>query len=234
MRLLIKKMVYAALVFGLVLCIAHYLSEDFHYHKNKWKIISFGAGVMLSYLILDLFPRLYLGVSFLNNFIFLLVLLGFALLHLIEKYIYQHTAKNKKLKELRLTHSAIFFVYYAIIGIILKNITDASLVDGFLLFLPLVFHTTLGAASLNEIHHTIIKNKLVRLLLSSSPLIGVLIASFFSISPIVNHLLIAFISGVLLFIVIREVIPKESQGDPLDFLLGMIVYSILIVITWIW
>ena len=226
-------MVYAALVFGLVLGIAHYLSDGFHYHKNKWKIISFGAGVMLSYLILDLFPRLYLGVSFLNNFIFLLVLLGFALLHLVEKYIYQHASKNKKLKELRLMHSMIFFVYYAILGIILKNITDINLRDGFLLFLPLIFHTTLGAASLNEIHHTIIRNKLLRLLLSASPLIGVLVASFFSISQMVNHMLIAFISGILLFIVIREVIPKESQGDPLDFLLGMIVYSILIIITWL-
>ncbi|MFH1591862.1 MAG: hypothetical protein ABIB47_00640 [Candidatus Woesearchaeota archaeon] len=226
-------MVYIALLFGAILALTHYLSENFHYHKNKWRIISFGAGVMLAYLILDLFPRLYIGINFFNNFLFLFVLLGFALLHLIEKYIYQHASKEKKLRDLKETHSIVFFLYYVIIGILLKSIVDIGFWGGLLFFLPLVFHTTLGAASLKDIHHTIIKKKSLRLLLSASPVIGVLIASFFVVPVMVYYALLAFISGVFLFVVIREVIPKENKGDPMDFILGMSVYSLLIIFTWL-
>jgi len=221
------------IIFGIILSIAHYLSEGFHLHKHKYRVISFGAGIMLAYLILELLPRLYVSLTFLNNSLFLFVLIGFSSFHLLEKYIYQHASKNKRLKELKEAHSAMFFVYYFVIGIILLNITNKNLIEGTLFFVPLVFHTTLGALSINELHHTIKKNTPLKIFLSSSPLLGVLLATYIKIPVPVNHALLGFISGALLFIITREVIPKESKGRPIDFLLGVTVYTIMIVSIWL-
>lgn len=222
-----------AILFALLLSIAHYLSEEFYIKKNKQKIISFGAGVLLAYVILDLFPRLYIKSGLLNNFLFLFVLLGFSLLHLTEKYIYQHSAKEKRLKELREAHSISFFIYYLIIGIILFNSVTNNIFQGLLLFIPLLFHTTFGAASFHQIHHSISEKKSAKIILSLSPLMGVLLASYVKFSPLINQALLSLISGVFLYIVTREVIPKENKGDPLDFILGMSVYTILIISTWL-
>lgn len=222
-----------ALVFAIILGIVHYHAESIHLHKNKEKLISFGAGVMLAYLILDLFPMLFQGVGLLNNALFLFILLGFSLLHIIEKYIYQHASKQKKLRELKEAHSITFFIYYFIIGIILLEITSQNYLQGFLLFIPLLFHTTIGSISIKEIHHSIKEKQLVRIFLSSSPLIGALLASYIFIPSFINFAMLGFISGVLLYIITREVIPKENKGDPVNFLLGISIYTTLIVITWI-
>ena len=204
------------------------MSEEFHLHKNKYRIMSFGAGVLLAYLILELLPQVFRGINILDNFPFIFILVGFSIFYLAEKYIYQHASKKRLLTELKEMHSVAFFIYYLIIGIIIFNITKKSILQGLLTTIPLIFHTTLGAASLNEIHPTIKENKLVKLILSFSPVAGFLLATFYPISETVNHYLLAFISGAFLYVITSEVIPKENKGDPVDFLLGLIIYTALI------
>ncbi len=222
-----------ALIFTIILSMAHFYGESIHLHKKSYRIISFGAGVMLSYLILVLFPKLFQGIGLLNNTLFLFILMGFSLLHLVEKYIYQHASKNKKLRELKEVHTISFFIYHFIVGIIVLEVTSKSSLDGFILFIPLLFHTTIGTISLKEIKHSSIEKGFLRVILSSSPVLGLLIASFFYIPQLINYSFLALVSGILLYIITREVIPKENKGDPIDFLLGISMYTILIVITWI-
>ena len=155
------------------------------------------------------------------------------MLHLAEKYIYQHTKKEIRLKELKEVHSITFFIYYLLIGIILFNAFANDYIQGLLIFIPLLFHTTLGAVSLRQIHHSLSEKKSVKIILSLSPLIGVLIASYLEFSFLINQALLSFISGIFLYIVTRELIPKENKGDPFDFILGVSVYTILIVTTWL-
>ncbi len=221
------------LTFAIILSIAHYRGNLIHLKKNKQKVISFGAGVLLAYLILELFPNTFKGISLLNNSIFLFILLGFILFYLTEKFISQQKSKSKKLKELKEIHSLTFLIYYLIIGIILFNITIANQIKGFLFFIPLLFHTTIGSISMNEMYSSIKVNKLLKLVLSSSPIIGVILASSIIITPYLNHILLAFISGAILCIITREVIPKESKVKPLNFLLGISTYTILIIFSWI-
>ncbi len=222
-----------ALVFTVVLSLAHYYGESIQLYKRKEKLISIGAGVLLAYTILDLFPRVFAGITILHNALFFFILLGFSLHHIIEKYIYQHAAKNKRLKELKEVHSIAFFLYYIIIGIMIKEVTSEQNLQGWLLFFPLLFHTTLGTFSLRDIHKSIKEKKYIVLLLSSSPVIGFLIASIWSISPGIEYSVLGFISGVFLYIITREVIPKENKGDPIDFFFGIALYTLIIVITWI-
>ena len=196
---------YIAVLFAALISLAHYYSESINLHKSKNKIISLGAGVMLAYLILEFFPRLFQSISVLNNTLFLFILIGFSLLHLVDKFIYQHASKKKKLSEIREAHSVAFFIYHFIIGVIILEVTNLSNLEGFLLFIPLLFHTAIGTISIKEIHNTIKTKSILKLVLAFSPVIGVLVASFYQIPIIMNHILLGLIGGVLLSIITREV-----------------------------
>ena len=115
----------------------------------------------------------------------------------------------------------------------MSEITYQSKLDGFLLFIPLLFHTTLSSVSINELHHTIKEKTTLTIFLSSSVIMGAILAFSITISETLNHIFLAFIGGALLFIITREVIPKENKGDPLNFILGLSVYSLLIISTWL-
>lgn len=221
------------ILYGIILTIAHYLGKEIHYHKYKWKIISFGAGVLLVYLILDLFPRLYIDVFFYNKLVFLAVLFGFVLFYLFEKHVYQHASKEKMLRQLKEIHTAGFFIYSFIIGIVLANVSEENLVAGALFAVPLVFRTLLGGISLQELHYTIKANVPLKVFLSLSTLFGVLLALYFEIPFVLQHILLAFVLGVLLFMVIREVLPKNRRVDTFSFITGVLFYAIVIISSWI-
>ena len=40
----------------------------------------------------------------------------------------------------------------------------------------------------------------------------------------------SFISGVILYVIVREVIPEKEKGDPIKFLIGLVIFAIIIVI----
>ena len=62
--------------------------------KNK-KLISFSAGVAVSYIILNLFPEISSYALAEGKTIFIYVLLGFISLNLVEQYVYRR-AETKK------------------------------------------------------------------------------------------------------------------------------------------
>jgi hypothetical protein len=217
------------LVYAFIIGIAHYLSDSFTNRKTYQKEIrSFAAGLSIAYLLLYLFPELYIGVVEFHRSLFLFVLLGSMVFHLIEKYIYQHERRNIRIFELRVMHAAAFFIYHIIIGIILVSINQINPISGILFFIPILFYTLVSQVSLSNLHANVTEKLSLKLLLSSSTLIGVLIASFFTISTKLHFSLLAFIAGALLYNVMVEVVPKETDGNILFFMLGTLAYITLI------
>ena len=154
--------------------------------------------------------------------------MGSIVFHIIEKYIYQHERRNIRIFELRVMHAAAFFIYHIIIGIILVSINQINPISGILFFIPILFYTLVSQVSLSNLHANVTEKLSLKLLLSSSTLIGVLIASFFTISTKLHFSLLAFIAGALLYNVMVEVVPKETDGNILFFMLGTLAYITLI------
>ena len=77
---------------GIILAVAHYFNEKIHLEdpQKKKRLVSFVAGVSITYIFLLLLPEIYKGINLLSEFLFLFILSGFALFHLIEKHVYQH------------------------------------------------------------------------------------------------------------------------------------------------
>lgn len=78
------------------------------------------------------------------------------------------------------------------------------------------------------------EEQLKRALIAMSPLIGVIITIVFEfISPLeleFVYLLFSFISGVILYTIVREVVPEKEKGNITHFLIGVIGFSLLVLI----
>lgn len=220
---------------GVMLFLSHYFNDKifFKWKKHSNKLASFVAGISVSYLFLYMFPELYEGVKFLNKSLFVYVLLGFILLHIVEKQIRQSKSIEKLRLKLKEEHSVVFFIYYFILGIILVELLNLSLLKGLLFFFIILFHSTVSAASLKQIHQKLIEKKVFKIVLSVSTLLGILFALFVKFPQSVYFILIGFVAGALLYIVIRDIIPKESDSKLIYFIFGALLYMVLIMFTWL-
>lgn len=217
-----------AVLFGMIMSIVHYFSEQIgiKFKKCSGELVSFSAGLSIAYIFLSLFPEFSYGVSQENRLLFVSILFGFAMLHLIEKYTYQHSPKAKILKKLALEDSAISFIYHFIIGMIIVSFFNKNFSDGLLFFVPVMFYTAVSTLPVD-----MTKSKIVKVILASSTTLGVLFSLFVygsSMHRLAYLLLLGFIIGALCFTVIRHSLPKGKKGKPLFFIIGVIIYSIII------
>lgn len=224
----------AALVLAGLLVLAHFFSGRIHITAvhHRMKMISFTAGVFITYLLLQIFPELYVN-QYLTRILFVFVLIGFTLFHVIEKYVYRHAKNSNEIRrELAEEHAMAFFGYHVLIGVVLVGLTRGSLIDGILFFVPVLSFTVVSSVSISAIRQDIVRQPLLRLLLSVPSLIGVGIGLLFPVPEVISNVVLGFVSGTLLYILIVDSIPREKKGEPLFFLLGVLLYSLLIGITW--
>ena len=229
------SIVILGLTLGVILSLVHYYSDKItlFFGSHKIKLVSFSAGVSIAYFFLMLMPEIYGGFAYINKLIFVFILIGFVLFHLTEKFIYQHEKKDQLMHDLKEAHSLVFFFYHFIVALVLIRILSNGFVEGLLFFIPILFHMTITNVSLHEIHRDLIESKFIRFLLCLSSLIGIVFALFANISNVLYYTLFSFIGGAILYIVVREEIPKDKNGYPSYFILGAFIYSLLIVLFWL-
>lgn len=194
--------------------------------------MSLAAGISLAYLLLFLLPELYQGVQTIQKLLFVFVLIGALSFHIIEKYIYQHTKKERIMEELSVFHSFSFFVYHFVIGVVLVNLLRTDLLVGSLFLVPIISYIAVGQVSLKEIHAKVVEKNAVKVLLSISTLIGIIEALYFPLPANVFYSMLGFIGGAMLYHVMRENIPTESEGNGFWFLVGALLYTLLIMFIW--
>ncbi|MDP3991284.1 MAG: hypothetical protein Q8P63_03260 [Candidatus Nealsonbacteria bacterium] len=224
-----------AILLSLFLGAVHFWNEKifFKQEATKAKTMSFVAGASVAYVFLYLLPDLYKGVAHINQWIFIFILLGFSLVHILEKYLYQHAGGEERSLRLKEAHFLIFFLYYFIIGIIMVDFLKINLWTGLLFFLPIVFYAAVSRVSLEKVHIRIREQRFFRILLASAVLLGALSSSAVLEQIFLYHILLAFVIGAFFYIVIMDFIPREAKGRPSYFILGAGLYTILIALTWI-
>ncbi len=224
-----------AILFSLFLGVIHFWNEKLFFKREatKAKTISFVAGVSVAYVFLYLLPDLYKGVAHINQWIFIFILLGFSLIHVLEKYFYQHAAGEERLLRLKEAHFSIFFLYYFVVGIVLAGFLKFSIWKGLLFFGPVVFYAAISRVSFAEIHIRVRERKFFRILLASAAFLGVLSTFFILEQAFLYHVLLAFIIGAFFYIILMDFIPREAEGRPEYFLAGVGLYTLLIILTWV-
>jgi zinc transporter ZupT len=223
---------FIAIATGIILGALHYFSENLELaaEPKRFRIISFGAGISIAYLFLHLLPHTYEAAIHLEEWVFLFLLLGFALFHLSEKYVYQHIRQEKRAKELKEIHSIIFFVYHFTVGIVIADLFQAEILEGFLFVIPVALHVGVSTISLSKIHGEIRESVFIKVILSLSTLLGVVFALLIHIPDIVNNILVSFIAGVLLYIIVKEFLPEKEKGKPLFFIFGLLLFCVFSIV----
>jgi zinc transporter ZupT len=147
---------------------------------------------------------------------------------------------NRDLKRLRYTTD---YIYHFLVGIILVGLLTIELIGGILFFIYAFFRTVITKRSeahliftdLKIYEEIILDEKIsTKCILGSSALIGIIIGLILkSIYPVNLELLFifySFISGVILYVIVREIIPEREKGDPLKFLIGLVSFTLIIII----
>jgi len=217
-------MIVIAVLLALILGFVHFFSVQIVKVCGKYytHILSFSAGISVTYVFVDLFPRFSLNAVETNQFLFITVLFGFIFIHLIEKYVYQHSTDDIINNRLELINQVISSFYHVVIGIVIFDFGKESVVNAFVLFIPIVIFTGVSILPVRS-HSSVV----VRFFVSVSTLFGVVIAWMFFdlIQGMFQIAIVGFVIGVLLFSVIRHAIPHGNEGKPFIFISGVIVYS---------
>ncbi|OGZ17389.1 MAG: hypothetical protein A2Z78_01305 [Candidatus Nealsonbacteria bacterium RBG_13_36_15] len=228
-------MIKIAIFLSLILGVVHFWNEKIFFRASdaKVKTMSFIAGASVTYVFLYLLPDLYKSVAYINQWVFIFILLGFSLVHLLEKYFYQRTEGQERLLRFKEIHFFIFFLYYFVIGIVLAGLLEINVVKSLLFFIPVLFYAAVSRISFEEINIRVREQKVFRILLALAALLGVLSAPVILEHLFLYHIFLAFIIGAFFYVAIMDFIPKEAKGKPEYFLLGVCLYTFLIMLTWV-
>jgi zinc transporter ZupT len=147
---------------------------------------------------------------------------------------------NEELAKLRFFTN---FTYHFLVGIIVVGLLAIDLITGMLFFLFAWFRAIITNRSEShliftdlEIYETINfeENITRKYILAFANLIGILIGIGLDLILFeyteMFYVLFSFISGVILYTVVREVIPEKEKGKPLYFLIGFVGFTVVIFI----
>ncbi|TET59263.1 MAG: hypothetical protein E3J52_06195 [Promethearchaeota archaeon] len=161
----------------------------------------------------------------------------------IEINNYKIKIQNHINKELTSFRFITDYIYHFLVGIILIGLLRIELVGGILFFIYALFRTVVTKRS--EAHlvftdleiyedHKFEEEPLIKYLsYAAAPtgiIIGLLVNSLLPDNIELLFLFYSFISGVILYVIVREVIPEKEKGDPLKFLIGLVGFAVVIYI----
>ena len=219
-------MISIALVLAFILSLVHFISDKNAslFEKYHGNILSFSGGLLLGIVFLFLLPEVIIGNRYIN--IFLLMLIGFALFHLAEKFLYQNVLNKKDLfEDLAHLHTVGFFLNHFMLGFILFLFTKQSINLGFLLFIPILLHVISSSMSLEHLDEEL-KSNSIRVLLASSTFLGALAANYLEINNVLLYSVFAFSLGAVLYISSRDIL-SVKKGTIVTFLSGLVISLII-------
>ncbi|MBA7634660.1 hypothetical protein ES703_42250 [subsurface metagenome] len=147
---------------------------------------------------------------------------------------------NEELAKLRFFTN---FTYHFLVGIIVVGLLAIDLITGILFFLFAWFRAIITNRSESHLIFTDLEiyetfnfeeNITRKYILAFANLIGILIGIgldliLFEYTELF-YILYSFVSGVILYTIVREVIPEKEKGKPLYFLIGFVGFTVVIFI----
>ena len=143
-------------------------------------------------------------------------------------------------KDLEKVHVAINYFYHLIVGLIIFNLLKEDLFSGILFSFFAILKATISNTSNRHIkifdiniHTKIEEHNFIKILSITSVLtgvaIGLILELIYPLSSFVIFQCFAFISGIILYIIVREVIPQEEKGRPYYFISGATIFIIILI-----
>ncbi|MFX0075966.1 MAG: hypothetical protein ACFE96_11020 [Candidatus Hermodarchaeota archaeon] len=156
---------------------------------------------------------------------------------------YKIKIQNRISEDLRNLKFSTHFAYHILVGIIVTGLLAIDLIAGILFFIFAWFRVVITYKSEGHIIFSdldiyavpeVKENIKKKILLASASLIGVIIGLILDFIGFeytqVFFILYSFISGVILYSIVREVLPEKEKGNPLYFIIGFVAFTVIILV----
>ncbi len=220
-----------AFLLALVMAGVHFLAEELEESISGYQeqLVSFATGVSITYIFVQLVPEFHRIALESSGLIFLSPLLGFSSIHLVEKYIAKNGRSRAEIsREYGEVHSVFLFLYHGAIGFLIASLLAESVISGLLFFVPVMLHIGVSSFSLSELHEDVAQRLSVKLVVSITPVLGVLVYSAGMVSSSLFHPVFGLVIGMFMYVVIRDSIPRDDNGQPVEYVLGVLIYLAVI------
>lgn len=237
----------AALLFALVNLFSYKISTFIGKHKGA--VLSLFGGITATYVFLDLLPSLQISSQYLtligNSFaeiyedaIFLVAFVGFLVYFTLEHFAVSFRDKKAKMeKESKAsqTEKGIFAVHlltFVFLGFVLSFVLlfeyQSGIVAGLLYTVAVSLHLFIFDNSMVE-HYKNLQIRIGRYIAGFVPLIGWVTSVLFPERIAEAYILLAFISGAILYISIHNEIPLvKREKNFMLFLIGAFFYGLIL------
>lgn len=215
----ILVIIIIAVIMGLTDFVGHRISGLAAGHRDS--VLSFSAGLLISLLFLILVPNVIsMGVS---ELLFFLMLVGFLLMHLAEKYIYRHIMnKQELLEDLKVVHIIGFGLDNFLVGFIIASLVELDFFIVITLSVPLFLQMLTSSISLDSIDIRI-NDKYSKIILSVLPILGAILGIVLEFEYLLTNYVLAFVLGILFYMIVRDVLPQGKRGSSVLFFSGNLV-----------
>ena len=236
---------------GLILAIALALVHGFATRLPIFSIlprfrwISFAGGVSLSYVFLEIFPELshtqaelqhteILLVQYLENHVYILALMGLLVFHGLDLLALKAKSLRQSLSETENNNSAVFWIHIsafailnAILGYLLQELSEHSLIACILYFIAVALHFFIIDENLRE-HQQFLYDKRGRWFLVGAIIFGAVIGQVAHLNEAAIALVWSFLAGSIILNVLKRELPDEKESCFGAFISGTALFTTLL------
>lgn len=199
-------------------------TEKYHPH-----IMSLGSGMLITLIILEIFPQIFTsGFASIGSFVFLGLLSGFVGYHLFEKYAYRRRQRVKNLGRLHVIGFGVDNFIDGFILVLFFGLAGIQNVLILLLFVPLLLSNIAEPISLRHLHKGLKLRASTFTLLAFTTVYGAVIGAFLTLNDAQFFFAMSVMTGILLYFVVRDEIPAYPKDRPVFFLVGVIAIALII------
>lgn len=216
----------------------HYWARPIHkwLYTSEQIAISFGGGMAITYVFLHLLPELEEGDVSLGRFpIHFVALLGFLLFYGAQRWIWSQTRDNSEELNKRAFWLQIIFVsaYNFLLIYSIPEQFEQSIPFAFIYILAISLHLLSTDHHLNERYKQLFDHQ-GRYVLMAAVTCGLVVDLFAEAADrTFSNMLIALLTGFLMFNIFKEEIPEHKDTRFSWFLGGVVVYILLLGGTWL-
>lgn len=210
---------------AVAIVLLHFVGQEFSEYIERFhmELLSFGAGLMVGIFFLEILPQIGVGETHLGQFIYVAVLLGFVLVHVLEKLVYQHAAGESELaKDVTRFEAAGLMAYGLLVGVIVVVFFEAYGDLAYFVLIPFFVRAFVLSVYSKHINERT-GSGFSRVLQSVSPVIGASVGLLLITNKTQLFLVFSTAMGFILYIVVRDMIPSGKAGKPIYFVLGSLI-----------
>lgn len=220
---------FAVTIFVLV----HLYSEKLRGFSRAFqsRFLSFGGGVAISYVFLDLLSKLCSGDAlvrqsgffpYFEKHVYIFALVGFLLFFLVDK-----TPRETRDKEGYWLSIGSYAIFNFLVGYSVVDKNDPEVQPLLLFTFAIALHYFVNDYSLAKEHGSRYRWR-GKWILIVSIVLGALIGSWYRLSPVAVSLLGSFIAGGVIMNVTKHELPKDNPNNLGSFLFATVFYSIIL------